>query len=227
MGAKIESILFLLCFLGVPILMMGILIYRVVAFIVAKTRLSRALGDGPWKRFYDDSVVRRALEDAEVRPERARFFDVVATEGHDGWNGKSEPLLAMRCRWKFRRGPAQKHTAPQPRRLVVIPYDGLGVRGVVQHRAGGLLERTALAVADALGAQADDIPGWEWAIVHHDGSGWLDAELSEKLKAHLAEGERLHIGARYLVLSVPDGPIVDLLPTAEDRARGLVDDLTR
>lgn len=188
---RLESIAFLALCLGLPLVMAALLLRHFVRWLLSRRREGRAVKALGWEPS-GDGALREALEDAGLQVgERTRLFDVRQRRG----------LVTARCHRRAL-GGARSQTSGERRALLVVPREAPGPRGVAQPKTGGLLESIALGLGEALGARALDPEGWSWAHVHGPG-GWLSAEDADAVRALLGPQDRLHLGARHVVLSRP------------------------
>lgn len=203
----VESVVFLALCVTIPTLMIGVLVYRGVRWAVLRGGWRRTLEERGWTPDVDEEVIRVALEDAGVP----------VLHAHLSWLAGSDGAFCARL---TRRRPG-RHRAGETRRLLVVPRDREGPRGVIQPRMGGLLERAALTVSKALAAEPRELDGWEWALVMPTDDDWLDPTLSPGLKELLADGERLSFGPRWIALSLPDGEMPPVLGRLEPLRRAV------
>ena len=192
----LESIVFLAICATIPTLMIGVLVYRAVRWMIVRGGWRETLAKNGWSGGGDDALVRVALEDAGVSVRRASF----------SWLATREGAFVAKYR---RRAPGQR--SGDTRRVLIVPRDVEGASGVLQPRVGGLLEKAALAMAKAFVAEPKDFEGWEWALVFPRGEEWLRADASPALRDFLGDGEVLAFGPGWVVLSLRDGEMPELL----------------
>lgn len=198
---SLTAIVFLALMAGIPILMIGVLVYRLIRWAVLRAGWKTTLEERGWAAHRDEALIREALEDAGFSTRRAWLT----------WLAHKDGAFVARYRRRTR-----QHG--DTRRVLVVPRPTKGPRGTIQPRAGGLLEGVALFVASSIVGEPGDFDGWEWALVFARGEEWLDAEASPPLRDYLREGEMLAFGTSHVVLALPDGEVPELF----DRVDGLL-----
>lgn len=207
----IENLLFVFCFTAIPLAMMVVLAYRLVRWLRERRAWGQLREEG-WEPIPEhDPGLRDALQDLHIGVARSRLVDRARLES-DG-----EPLTFV-VHQPPRRAQSELN-ASSPDKLLIAPRSTPGPIGVVYRRTGGLMERAAVKVAGALGAQPIDAPGWEWAVVSGPtpASGW-PPEMGAALANLLRPGETLHLGARHLAIRLPDDALASPV-LREARAR--------
>ncbi|TVQ90450.1 MAG: hypothetical protein EA397_12750 [Deltaproteobacteria bacterium] len=211
------SIVFLLILLGIPLIMIGLGIWRLGGWIASRRGVVQQIRSGRWQadpaRAPD---LARILQQVGLSRPQGEVYQVHRTgEGAD-------TVWAASFRWRDP-GPAREHRQGGALRVLVASRSEPGPIGVVQPRRGGLFEQAVLQASDALGWKTEEHDGFEWALVHREpqGRAWLDAQVGEALRSALTGGETLYLGADYLVLSLPEGPLDQLLDDGGARLRSL------
>lgn len=197
---SLTSIVFLALMAGIPILMIGVLAYRLVRWAVLRAGWKNTLAERGWRPHEDESLVRAALEDAGFPTKRAWLTWLAQKDG------------AFVARYRHRAG-----RSGETRRVLVVPRATKGPCGTLQPRLDGLIEGVTVFVASAVVGEPGDFDGWEWALVFARGEQWLDPAASPPLRDFLQDGEMLAFGNSHVVLALPDGEVPDLL----DRLDGL------
>ncbi len=198
------SLLFLVLFATIPLVMFGVIAYRVVRWAVVRSGWRGTLRERGWSPDVTRDVVGAALEDVGLPTRRANLSWLATREGSH---------VAFYRRRRRGRG------AGDAKRVLLVPRDTDGPRGALQPRVGGMLEAMALSMAQTFSQAARDFSGWEWALVFPRDATWLDEELSPRLRDFLEPGETLLFGSRWIALSLPDGEMPELL----ERLDGLRD----
>lgn len=192
---SLTAIIFLALMAGIPILMIGVLVYRGVRWAIVRARWKTTLEERGWKEPEGEAPARAALEDAGFSTKRAWLTWLAERDG---------AFVAHYLRKDHRR------TEGQARRVLIVPRRVPGPSGALQSRVEGLLEGAALLVASALDVAPRDIEGWEWALVFPRGGAWLEPAASLPLRTFLRPGETLAFGETHVVLSLPDGEVPEL-----------------
>lgn len=221
--STLGSILLLAMLLGVPLVMGGVIAWRVGGWAWDKARTRQVVASGVWQPDPGYAgTLREALLGAGMSLPRAEVHHI-----HRSGHG-AEAVWAARFRWSSR-GPASTLRQGGQRRVLVMARPGPGPQGVVQHRSGGVFEGAGLAAVEAVSGQPRiEPPGFEWALVHRDPSGAHDGfepDLGAWLRDALGPYDRLHLGAGHLILSLPDGSMADLMEGGAERLRSLRDRL--
>ena len=193
------SILFLLLFATIPVIMFGVITYRIVRWLIVRGGWKRTLEEGGWSDDVTGDEAAAAFENAGLVTGRGQLSWLASRDG------------AFAAYHRPRRRGRSAGTGASSKRVLAVRRPDNGPSGVIQPRVGGVLEKAALSVAAAFGGEARDIEGWEWALVMPRGGEWLDASRSASLRALLADGERLALGPRWIVLSLPEGEMPPLL----------------
>ncbi|HJL12390.1 MAG TPA: hypothetical protein RMH85_28175 [Polyangiaceae bacterium LLY-WYZ-15_(1-7)] len=207
----LETVLFFLLCLGVPIAMISILVVRAVRAVRDRKAARRRVADEGWAAVGEGArdALQAQIEGAGLSFARASLRDALEREG---------VVVARYVRPPRGSGPSRGGGAR--RWLLIVPRPEPGPRGVIQRRPGGVLGAAAEALADALGGTRE-IPGWEWALVGPAGSEWLDDALSPLLERFLEPGERLRFGEEVVALGLSVESQADALAAASERADGL------
>jgi len=192
-----ESILFLTVFFGIGLLMIfaiGLVIYRKVREV-----LGRRASD--WEPVTDEDMV--TLLSAAPTLAGGRFEGACTKDG-----------LHVAVFRKASRGPDPELRHSTNRRILILDAP-TGHRGVINHRDGGMLESM---LTSAAGVEAGG-PGWEWAIVAGPvPPKWQNDERGTALREATRPGEQLHLLEDRVALSLPEGSLLDLMASAQERA---------
>jgi len=196
-------------FFGIPVLMVASLVWLGVRHLRDKSAQAAAVESGAW-----------AMVPAEDGQLQAALADLELSHGAIAGAWQAPPILVVDWSHASKGADPELRTG-QRRRLIIAPRHQAGPRGVASRKGGGMLEAAAEGVARQLGATPLQAPGWEWARVAGPDGTFLSAEVGAAVDTQVGPGERLHLGARHIALSLPEGPMGPVLDTAAARVDAL------
>ena len=205
------AVIFLLVFLGIPLIMVIMLVWLGMRHLRDKRARAAAVQSGEW---------------VEVDPTQgdlqAILTDLNLTHGQFKQAWQTPDASTTVVVWSKLNEVRTHETSVGIQKLMILgARPQPGPRGVATRKSGGMLEAAAMGAARQLGHDTMAPPGWEWARVIAPDGTFLSPERGQAVAPHVDVGSTLHLGTTHLALSQRYGPVGHLLDTATERLQAL------